>query len=72
MAVQRWKILTREEARRKDILGSSPIAQAIPSFPGPDGVDGVLVGVVLGGVVLVLVVVVIDEGGLDEGGCDQA
>jgi len=46
--VQRWNITTYLEARRILILGSSPIAQAIASFPEPVWVDGVVDGLTLG------------------------
>jgi hypothetical protein len=65
MGSHKWNILTRGAEVRKDILGSSPMAQAMASFPGPDGVvvEGVLVGLVAGGLVLD----VLEEGGVDEG-----
>jgi hypothetical protein len=64
MASHRWNILTRGEEVRKDSLGSSPIAQAMASFPGPDGVvvEGVLVGLVAG-----VLPDVLEEGGVDGG-----
>ena len=46
-AVQRWNILTRLEAARREILLSLPMAQAIASFPEP-------VGVLVGGLVSTL------------------
>jgi len=48
-AAQRWKILTRLEAAMIEILPSLPMAQAIPSFPGPEGeLVGVFVWTVFG------------------------
>jgi hypothetical protein len=61
--VQRWKITTLGEARRRAILGSSPIAQAIPSFPEPEWVvAGVVAGVVDGLVLGVLEVELLGGG----------
>jgi len=61
--VQRWNITTYLEARRILILGSSPIAQAIASFPEPVWVDGVVDGVVDGLTLGTLELEVLVEGG---------